>query len=506
MSRNAKIGLFFLSVGIAGISYIMMSINTFSRQDTYVVHVMMDDASGLTTNSQVQMAGVPVGNIRSIELVDGKARVTLAISKNIELYDDATIAKQPSSLLGTSVVSINPGSQGGSALSHGDTVHTVISRGDFGGALSAAENAGAEMALILRELREELFTEDTYGGFAEIIENLRRTTETTRLLLEQNLQLLAASLNSMNEVIQQIESRSTDELERITRILESTAVIAERLEGIVTSPEDDLSRSIVAIRTSMETLNETMESLAVSAENIEDITGTVRRGEGNIGRVVYDQELYDRVVNIAEGAESIVERITGLGVQVGFAGHYRMEDEASQQEFSFRLVPLRSDRYYELGIVNTPEDYVRKTTTRTEVDGELNEPDRIYTTTETETSDRIKLNAQIAQAYGPVTIRGGLIENSGGFGLDLRPVKQLQISGEMFEFGDVDGPNLRTTGTIYPFYDPDAEYPWNWIFITGGANRVLTADRRDFFLGGGLRFSDENLRGLVGLIPIGSGP
>jgi phospholipid/cholesterol/gamma-HCH transport system substrate-binding protein len=54
--------------------------------------------------------------------------------------------------------------------------------------------------------------------------------------------------------------------------------------------------------------------------------------------------------------------------------------------------------------------------------------------------------------------------------------------------------------TFYPFFDPDGEKPWNWIYLRGGMSNILN-NRRDFFIGGGVRFADREVKGLVGLLP-----
>ncbi len=498
MSRLARIGLFFLIIGVGGISYIMMSSQTFSPRDTYTVEVLMDDASGLTTNSQVQMAGVAIGHIDKIELENGRARLTLAISKDVELYEDAEVAKQPSSLLGTSVISMRPGAAG-ARVEDGARIERSVSRGDFGHTMDVVDALGGEFTEFVRELRAELLTERVYGDIGAIVENVRYTSESTRVLIEQNLQTLGAMLASIDRIVDEVELRSEDELNRVARILESTAVIVERFESVIDSHDQDLVGSIKAVRRSAETLSTTMESVSLSAADVSDITGTVRRGEGTVGRAVYDEELYERVSRIAAGAEEIVEGIVGLGVQFGYEGAYLSRDDAARNEFALRLPPRTRDRYYELGVVDTPRGPSRTTTTETveTIDGDTSES----TITETETTDGVRFNAQIARVLGPLTLRGGLIESTGGFGVDLRPVDQFMLSGEMFSFGD-DTPNLRASGSFFPFFDPDGSKPWEWIYLTGGIDRVLDEDERQLFLGGGLRVTDDSLRGLFSLAPL----
>ncbi|TVQ97767.1 MAG: MCE family protein [Spirochaetaceae bacterium] len=473
MSRAAKIGLFVAVVTLGGIAYITMSGDGFSENNTYRLEVVMEDASGLVVNSQVFLAGVPVGTIRSITLDGRQARVELAISEDVEIFDDATVFKQASSLLGTSVIAIDPGRSGGTALSSGGRIERVSVRGDFSETLTAAEDAGHEIRELVAELRR------------------------------QHVQLLASSLEGIDRIIARVDARSQNDLEQVSRILADVAITVERIALLVDSRDEDVQESILAMRRSIDEVETATVSLRRSMQDVEDMTGTMRRGEGNIGRVVYEDELYERVVSVARSTEALIEQVRGLGVQVGFESAYLTEREATQSAFSLRLLPRSRQGYYEIGVVDTPEGVSRRRTI-TEAESVGGGPTTTTVTDETIVTDDVRFNAQIARHFGPVTMRGGLIESSGGFGLDLRPVSQLMLSGELFAFGGDDEPNLRATGTLFPFYNPDGDLPWYWLYVTGGMTNILNPDSREFFLGAGVRFTDEDIRGLVGLIPFGN--
>lgn len=509
MSRLAKVGIFFLVIGVGSVSYILMTVDDIAGTDSYTVNVIMDDASGLIVDSGVRMAGVDVGQIRSIELVDGRAKLTLEIRRDVQIYEDAEITKEPSSLLGTNIVSIEPGNRSGAMIQDGETVRNVRSRGDFGGALSSVEQVGTEAALFIQELRKQFATDGTYESLNEIVENVRLATDTTRILLEQNLQLLSGTLTSIEQVVQQVNSRSDEELQRVSRILESTAAVTERLESLLAQNDERIAASLEDVQSSLASLTRTLQTVESSALDVQDATAQIRTGEGTVGKLVYDEELYDRVNTIAGGAEDIVNRLAGLGVQVGYEGSYLTQAGEARNDFHLRLLPnigeqsqASPEKYYELGIVDTPALVTETTTTQVTQDATGGFSDGSYTRVEEKRADELRFTALLARRYGPVTLRGGLIESSGGFGVDVTPIDQLQLSAEMFRFGEAT-PNLRAYGTIYPFYKPEQNNPLNWLFLSGGVEETLSDDR-DYFFGGGLRFTDQDLQGVLGIIPFGA--
>jgi phospholipid/cholesterol/gamma-HCH transport system substrate-binding protein len=166
---------------------------------------------------------------------------------------------------------------------------------------------------------------------------------------------------------------------------------------------------------------------------------------------------------------------------------------------SLRLDPRSNDRWYRIGVSSSPEGVSSRTvTTVTDQNGVTAREDK------TETRYTVTVDAELARRFGMVTLRGGLLESSAGLGLDIQPVRWVSVSGEVFNFKTGEAPNLRGTITIFPFFNPNSDKPWNWLYLRGGVNNAI-ARQRDYFLGGGIRFTDREVKGLVGLLPIFGG-
>ncbi|HRS03103.1 MAG TPA: MlaD family protein, partial [Treponema sp.] len=98
ISRYIKIGLFFITIGTAGTVYIVRSTDGFNDFNTKVYEVAIDDATGLSTNSKVYLAGVPVGKIQAIDLHGDTAILRVAFLKSVEIRQDASLQRKPSSI------------------------------------------------------------------------------------------------------------------------------------------------------------------------------------------------------------------------------------------------------------------------------------------------------------------------------------------------------------------------------------------------------------------------
>jgi len=480
VSRYIKIALFFIVLGGAGAGYIVLSASGISPFNTNIYDVILEDASGLSTRSKIYLAGVSVGKVQGIQLNGTEARVKLAFLKDIEVREDAIISRKPSSLLGTAVLSLEPGSASSRIIPPGSLIKSVPPAGDINSAMSMVGGIGAQVSLILDEFRTN------------------------------QLALIAVSLEAISSIAGKIDAQSDAQLDRISRMLESAALISERTERILRNSELNITGSFTDI----------YEAVA----NIRAITAEIASGRGNIGEAVYDDSLYSSILataaktedaagklgialenisalvkttdGVVANAGEIVDKALGLGIQVDTNARYDIIAQNLRASASIRLDPRSNDRWYRIGVSSTP-DGVSSRTVKETTDGS----GKITREDTTETQYSIAVDAELARKFGLVTLRGGLLESTAGIGLDVQPLNWLNFSGEVFHFQAGELPNLRSSVTFYPFFNPDSDKLWNWIYIRGGVNNTLSGSR-DFFLGGGLRFADREVKGLVGLVPI----
>jgi phospholipid/cholesterol/gamma-HCH transport system substrate-binding protein len=477
MSRLVKAAIFF-ALGAGGIGYIVMSSNGLNAFNTKTYEVTLDDAGGLSTHSKIYCAGVRVGQIREIKLAGNEAVLKAAFLKDVEIRSDARISRRASSVLGTSALFLDPGTASAPVMPAGSR---IISEKNAG-SMNTAQDTGRRVSDIMAEFQEN------------------------------QQALLAASLEAFNSIAQKLDARSEAELDRLSRILESAARITERTEQILNNRPGDITESVVDIHDAVDKIK------AVSEE--------IRSGEVNVRKTVYDDKLYSSVLVTAEKAEDamlnfsatietiaklannadvvagnadvvignaneVVERAVGLGIQVDTQVRYDFFAAQARAGASLMLVPRSNDRWYRIGISSAPDGiYGRTVREITDSSGNISrEEERLS----------FSIDAEIARRFGPLTVRGGLLESTAGFGIDFQPVRWASLSAELFDFA-ADMPNLRGTVTLYPFFDPDSNKPWNWLYIRGGVSNALNP-KRDFFIGIGLRFTDREVKGLVGLLP-----
>ena len=77
----------------------------------YQVLVNFDNISGLKVGAAVEVAGVEVGRVESIQLSPGdRARVVLRLKPGLKLHDDAIASIRTKGIIGDKFVKLSPGS------------------------------------------------------------------------------------------------------------------------------------------------------------------------------------------------------------------------------------------------------------------------------------------------------------------------------------------------------------------------------------------------------------
>ncbi len=132
-SIEMAVGVFML-IGIICVGYLTIQLGKMQwiGDNFYPLDVRFKSAAGLKTGSQVEIAGVQVGQVDAIRFDQTRqmAMVRLKIQKNIVLTDDVIASVKTSGLIGDRYIKLTPG---GSelVLKPGDQITETESAIDF---------------------------------------------------------------------------------------------------------------------------------------------------------------------------------------------------------------------------------------------------------------------------------------------------------------------------------------------------------------------------------------
>jgi phospholipid/cholesterol/gamma-HCH transport system substrate-binding protein len=448
-----KVGILVLSVS-ALIAYMSMQVGEdptfFGRANE--AWFVIPDAGGLVKNSAVKTAGIPIGVIKDIRLQDGMARIDLTMKPDIQLYTSASVEIRTQGILGDKYINVLAGSPTDPPLARGAQIMNIRDKGSLEGVVTQITDIGASLKDTAQILQDAVAND---GNRQHVL---------GRIVL--NIEKLTADLTDM----------TTANREKVNDIVDNVRNVTNTLDELLNDPSAEGFKS---------RFKDSMAKLDSSLKNIDEITGKINRGEGTIGKLINDGETAEELDTAIQGVNNLLDTAGKLQTGIDFQSYYLGQAGAARTSVNIKIQP-GLDRYYLIGVVDDPFGVVEGIDTTTTSGG-----------TTTEVSEKkvrkneFKFNAQFAKSFYNFTVRGGIIENSGGVGFDYLLFRErAKLSLDAFQFSQL---NLRAQ-LQYSLY--------KGIYLVGGADDMLSrSGKSSGYLGAGLFLTNDDLRLLLSSVP-----
>jgi phospholipid/cholesterol/gamma-HCH transport system substrate-binding protein len=466
LSAEAKVGLLVLGSSVI-LLWMTMVVGKFDlgKPAGYTVTAMFDTVSGLDLKAAVRMAGVQIGTVEAVELEDSKAKVVLLINPDVKIPKGAEAAVKTMGLLGDKYVDLIPpqhqaepgqaGRERSGFYKDGERVERTVASSDADQLISKLSAIADDIKKVTGSMSNVFGSQRGEKSMEDILHDLRETTA--------NIKEFSYALNN-------------DGSELIARLNK----LAENLNGVVNDNKDNL-------KVTMENVREASKSAEMALASIDNITKRIDRGEGTLGKLVNEDGMYSNIDSAAKGLSDYVSKVERLKTTIAFRNEYMFPK--SKSYFTLELKP-KPDQYYIAEIVSDPYAKYTKVDTVTSPPG---------TTTTSETyEDKLRFSVEFAKRWGNLAIRLGLIESKGGIG------------GDFFAFDDrikfsLDAWNFNSTEPKNDNAHMKATATWHIgkvVFVNAGYDNFLNSSRAAGFAGIGLRFDDDDLKYLMGSVPI----
>ena len=485
LTPEAKVGIFVL-IGIILLVYMSLRVGgiQFGRAEGYEVYIRFESAAGLDNDASVRVAGVEIGRVKGIVLQNNKAKVVLRINPDVKIGKDFTAVLKTKGLLGERYVELIPGSPNAPSLEAGGEITRVTTYTDLDKLISILSDAATDIKKVSESLSSALGGREGQATLKNIVTNIEEITERLNNIVKRNDEKFARIVNNF-ELFSKILKEQGPE------ITGGLKAVADNLNQLIAENKEPLRDGIDNLRTATAKLGETMETINKLAKNVEpkiddsvetikSIVNKVDRGEGTLGKLVNDTTIHDSFNKTLTGINSYLGRVESFKTFVGYRGEYLFDASDTKSYLSLRFQP-KADKYYLIEIVDDPRGRKNVETTETTVGGTTT------TTKEVKTSDSLKFSVQVAKRFKDLTLRGGIIESTGGVGMDYYMFKdRLRFTFEAFDFDKKNNPHLKA-GLTYNLN--------KYFFITGGYDDFVSKLKlASPYLGIGLHFEDEDIK------------
>lgn len=453
----------------------------------YRVYAIFDDAGGLTEKSRITIAGISVGELDRIELVGDKAKIWIRV--NTPLRTDARISKKQTSLLGEYALQLSPGYTG-EPLGDGDQIRNIqvdVTPADL---LVDLKQITANVTDITDSLKRVVSGQGGEQKLIDILENINKTVADVQVAVAQNAPKVDIVVDNVVKVTAEARALTAEFRRSANRILDDAEAVTQTVRSIVGDNTEVVQEGFDGVKGAARRLQDALDKLDGTLDRARSIATKIDEGEGTIGRLVNDDRLINSVNELVDESGSFVKQITRLQTIVAMRADYYINQGSMRTAVDLKLQP-RPDKYYMLSLVDDPRGNTT-VTERVTLTSESDE-DPVIREQQTVTEDRFRLSLQFAKRLYMFTGRIGIIENSGGVGLDLHLAGDaLKLSADLFSFDANVWPRLRIDA-LYTFF--------THLYIAAGVDEVLNEELTDVFFGVGLTFNDQDLKAILATAP-----
>ncbi len=448
----------------------------------YRVHTYLPDVTGIAPRSRVMTSGIQVGYIERLSLEKGMARVDIKMRPEFPLYEDAAVGRRATSLIGESIIVLTPGTEGRTRIpDEGEVTHYIDE--------PTIQSLEGQIADILKDvkgvtqsLKSTVGSDRGQEQIAQILKNIAEVTEQLNETVKENRAGVRQVINNVNSITGDSRPQLAEILQNIKQVTEDvrkmTAAGPAGADGQAGKPGE--------LRSTVERVNRASASLESTLAHADVVAGRLAKGEGTLGRLSKDETLINEVESTVEDVGELVGGLGRLQTVVGLRTDYNFLANTIKTYVEVRLQPSE-DKYYSIELVNDP----RGKTGIQQIDVDTTNPNfpPHYREVITTTTNAFRFSFQFAKRIGYFTGRFGIKESTGGIGLDLHLLNdRFELRQDLFGFGEELSPRWRVA-LAYEFIRK--------LWLLGGVDDIINSDRRDYFIGLQLRFTDNDLKSIL---------
>ncbi|MEM7085006.1 MAG: MlaD family protein [Bacteroidota bacterium] len=284
LSREVKTGILVIS----GILLFIFGYNFLKNSDLFetdrIFYVNYENVAGLAQSAPVTINGLEVGQVKNIEFADknGGLLVTFSVEKDFDFSKNSTVLIYSSGFIGGNNLGIIPANDGGATAQSGDTLQGDIQAGMIDGIMD-------KFVPLEKSLEHTLARLDTVlVGISDVMD------EDTKKNLRSSISNLNQTMSSFNGVARDMKSLLSTNKEKLNNTMSNLDVTAQNFAK--------LSDSLAQLQT-----GELVRNMETTISKLNSIAEGIDNGEGSVGKLLKDDELYDNLTGASKQLEQLLE-------------------------------------------------------------------------------------------------------------------------------------------------------------------------------------------------------
>ena len=335
-SNNIRLGIFVIAALVAftvAVYYIGSRQNLFGA--TFRISSHFHNVKGLQTGNNVRYAGINVGSVVAIEIVDDSTlRVEMLLEKRVQPYlrADARAQIGTDGLVGNRVINITPGSSQGPALESGailpssETVETQEM-------LNTLETTNDNIALLSASLLETVRqVNDGEGAIGMLLRDssLAGELRTSLIALRQTTTALAALSADLRRTVAAVDAGEGN----LGYLLRDTS-LAYRVDHIGNEIDELLATEVAPL---LSDLRQTGRETKAAGQELNRLLAELESGQGPLGTLLRDtsvaRDLRETMESVNAGAEKFNENMEALQHNFLLRGFFKKQERRARKNKS----------------------------------------------------------------------------------------------------------------------------------------------------------------------------
>jgi len=431
--QKIKIGVFFLTIFLILAIFIMFvgDVGILIKKKGYPLYVPFDTVIGLAKRSYVRMSGLKIGYVKDIRLKENHPEVELQIDPEVKIQKGSKATMATAGLIGEKYVEIIPGEDEG-FFQPGDSLLPEVSF-DIEQLGKMFLSVGEDVKALGESIKTILGKEESGASVQDALKNFSAVTSNLKEFLAENRQGIRQGIQSTTRAVDSFEKKMGD--------------ISQDLEEFVAVMKEMVEENRGPIKLNLEKIKDLIEKTEESLSLLNKSLEKINKGEGTVGKLIQDPDLYQRAEGTMRDIEKIISPLASMNARFGLSAEYFGQSQLVKNTFMVDVWAARN-KYFLGQAVYDPW------------------------------LDAFTYSVQGGVRLGPFVPRLGILESKVGAGLDVYVLKdRLKISLEGFDFNRLTSPRFRA----WTRYSATKH-----LYIILGIDDFTLVSNREFYFGLGL--------------------